>query len=196
MFPCTPSTRWVHWIVSPWSRLTILRFHTASMENIPQEIIDDLAFDFASLNSASLVGKSWTHQSRRRLFHYVPFYSLNRWSGGRPPFPLTQTGSRRTLTLYSAPMTLQGRGSNQQISTGSSTTFVRSPESSVSRDFRIRDGKNWHHFDRPLFWTLCGYRSIPGVGDSGWDSIFVVFVHLRVSTRGQPCNQVPLPRRW
>ena len=70
------------------------------MENIPQEIIDKiiygLTFDFASLKSALLVHKSWTYQSRRRLFHYVPFHSLNRlerWSS----FPKTTKLSRIIL---------------------------------------------------------------------------------------------------
>ena len=55
--------------------------------NLPQEIIDEvidnLAFDFRTLKSTSLVRKSWTHRSRRRLFHFVPISSLDRleqWS--------------------------------------------------------------------------------------------------------------------
>ena len=56
-------------------------------EGLPQEIIDEvidnLAFDFETLKSTSLVRKSWTHRSRRRLFSFVPINSLDRleqWS--------------------------------------------------------------------------------------------------------------------
>ena len=62
------------------------RFRTASMD-FPQEIIDEvidnLAFDFRTLKSTSLVRKSWTHRSRRRLFFFVQINSLDRlerWS--------------------------------------------------------------------------------------------------------------------
>ena len=58
----------------------------ASMD-LPQEIIDEvidnLAFDFRTLKSTSLVQRSWTHRSRRRLFYFVPLNSLDRleqWS--------------------------------------------------------------------------------------------------------------------
>ena len=74
------------------------------MESLPQEIIDeiidDLAFDFATLKSASLVQKSWTPQSHRRLFHYVPFYSLNRlerWSLSISPDPDGIASYTRTI---------------------------------------------------------------------------------------------------
>ena len=61
---------------------------------MPQEIVDDvidnLAFDFETLKSTSLVRKSWTHRSRRRLFYFVAFNSLGRlekWSLSIPPDP-------------------------------------------------------------------------------------------------------------
>lgn len=52
-------------------------------QEIIDEVIDNLAFDFATLKSTSLVQKSWTHRSRRRLFYFIPIYSLDRleqWS--------------------------------------------------------------------------------------------------------------------
>ena len=62
--------------------------------SLPQEIVDEiignLALDFATLKSASLVQKSWTHRARRRLFYFVPIYSLSRlerWSLSIPPDP-------------------------------------------------------------------------------------------------------------
>ena len=64
-----------------------MQSRTDNMESLPQEIIDEiidnLAFDFATLKSTSLVRKSWTHRSRRRLFYFVPINSLSRleqWS--------------------------------------------------------------------------------------------------------------------
>lgn len=62
--------------------------------DLPQEIvdkvIDNLAFDPETLKSTSLVCKSWTHQSRRWLFHYVPIDSLGKlemWSQSISPDP-------------------------------------------------------------------------------------------------------------
>ena len=52
-------------------------------QEIVDEVIDNLAFDFRTLKSTSLTRKSWTHRSRRRLFYYVPISSLDRleqWS--------------------------------------------------------------------------------------------------------------------
>lgn len=52
-------------------------------QEIVDEVIDNLAFDFKTLRSTSLVRKSWTHRSRLRLFHFIPFNSLDqleRWS--------------------------------------------------------------------------------------------------------------------
>lgn len=52
-------------------------------QEIVDEVIDNLAFDFAALKSTSLVRKSWTHRSRRRLFYFVSINSLSRlgqWS--------------------------------------------------------------------------------------------------------------------
>ena len=52
-------------------------------QEIIDEVIDNLAFDFATLKSTSLVRKSWTHRSRRRLFYFVSIDSLSRleqWS--------------------------------------------------------------------------------------------------------------------
>lgn len=52
-------------------------------QEIIDEVIDNLAFDFATLKFTSLVRKSWTHRSRRRLFYFVPINSLTRleqWS--------------------------------------------------------------------------------------------------------------------
>jgi hypothetical protein len=63
-----------------------MRFRTDDMDlpqEIVEEVIDHLAFDFAALKSTSLVRKSWTHRSRRLLFYFVPFNSLGRlekWS--------------------------------------------------------------------------------------------------------------------
>ena len=52
-------------------------------QEIIDEVIDNLAFDFRALKSTSLVQRSWTHRSRRRLFYFVPINSLSRleqWS--------------------------------------------------------------------------------------------------------------------
>ena len=52
-------------------------------QEILDEVIDNLAFDIATLRSASLVQKSWTHRSRRRLFYFVTLDSLDQleqWS--------------------------------------------------------------------------------------------------------------------
>lgn len=52
-------------------------------QEIVDEVIDNLAFDFVTLKSTSLVRKSWTHRSRRRLFYFIPINSLRRleqWS--------------------------------------------------------------------------------------------------------------------
>jgi len=62
---------------------TQTRFRTDNMDpGFPQEIVDEvidnLAFNFETLKSTSLVRKSWTHRSRRRLFSLVPIYSLGR----------------------------------------------------------------------------------------------------------------------
>ena len=68
--------------------------HTGDMD-IPQEIIDEVidnigAFDPRTLKSASLVQRSWTQRSRRRLFNSILFSSssrLERWSLSIPPDP-------------------------------------------------------------------------------------------------------------
>jgi len=52
-------------------------------QEIIDQVIDNLAFDFRTLKSTALVRKSWTHRSRRRLFYFVPINSLDRleqWS--------------------------------------------------------------------------------------------------------------------
>jgi hypothetical protein len=52
-------------------------------QEIIDEVIDDLDFDFRTLKSTSLVRKSWTHRSRRRLFQFLQFNSLRQleqWS--------------------------------------------------------------------------------------------------------------------
>ena len=50
-------------------------------DGLPQEIIDEmidnLAFDFPTLKSTSLVRKSWTHRTRRQLFNHVQINSLS-----------------------------------------------------------------------------------------------------------------------
>lgn len=76
--------------------------------NIPQEIIDEvidnLAFDFTTLKSTSLVSKSWTHRSRRRLFYFVAINSLRwleRWSLSISSDPEGVASYPRTLTLLS-----------------------------------------------------------------------------------------------
>ena len=76
------------------------------MESLPQEIVDEiidgLAFDFATLKSASLVQRSWTHRARRRLFYFVPIYSLSRlerWSLSIPPDPNGVASYTRTILL-------------------------------------------------------------------------------------------------
>lgn len=59
-------------------------------QEVVDEVIDNLAFDFATLKSTSLVRKSWTHRSRRRLFYFVPINSLIRlenWSQSISPDP-------------------------------------------------------------------------------------------------------------
>ena len=71
-------------------------------QEIVDEIIDNLAFDFATLNSASLVQKSWTHRARRRLFYFVPIYSLGRllqWSLSISPDPDGVASYTRTILL-------------------------------------------------------------------------------------------------
>ena len=52
-------------------------------QEIVDEVIDNLVYDFATLKSISLVRKSWTHRSRRRLFWFIQIDSLDRleqWS--------------------------------------------------------------------------------------------------------------------
>lgn len=71
-------------------------------QEIIDEVIDNLAFDFRTLKSTSLVRKSWTHRSRRRLFHFVPINSLSRlekWSQSISPDPNGIASYARVILL-------------------------------------------------------------------------------------------------
>ena len=57
------------------------------LQAIIDQVIDYLAFNFATLKSTSLVQKSWTCCSRRRLFYFVAINFLGRleqWSLSTP----------------------------------------------------------------------------------------------------------------
>jgi len=73
-------------------------------QEIVDEVIDNLAFDFTTLKSTSLVKKSWTHRSRRRLFYFVAIDSLRRleqWSLSISPDPEGVASYPRTVILLS-----------------------------------------------------------------------------------------------
>ena len=71
-------------------------------QEIVDEVIDNLAFDFETLKSTSLVRKSWTHRSHLRLFHFLPINSLNRlekWSQSISPDPQGIASYPRSILL-------------------------------------------------------------------------------------------------
>ncbi|KAF9783982.1 hypothetical protein BJ322DRAFT_889284 [Thelephora terrestris] len=71
-------------------------------QEIVDEVIDNLAFDFSTLQSTSLVQKSWTHRSRRRLFYFVPINSLSlleKWSRCISPDPNGIASYPRSILL-------------------------------------------------------------------------------------------------
>ena len=73
-------------------------------QEIVDEVIDNLVFDFGALKSISLVRKSWTHRSRRRLFYYIQFESLGRleqWSKIISADPQGIASYPRVVTLVS-----------------------------------------------------------------------------------------------
>lgn len=85
-------------------------------QEVIDEVIDNLAFDFETLRSTSLVRKSWTHRSRRRLFYFVPINSLSRlekWSlsissnpNGIASYPRVVLLSLETLKSWVEPVNL------------------------------------------------------------------------------------------
>ena len=75
-------------------------------QEIIDEIIDNLAFDLPTLKSTSLVRKSWTHRSRRRLFYHVQINSLShleKWSLSIPSDPNGIASYPRVILLSNDP---------------------------------------------------------------------------------------------
>ena len=73
-------------------------------QEIVDEVIDNLVFDFGTLKSISLVRKSWTHRSRRRLFYFIQIESLSRleqWSTIISADPQGIASYPRVVTLVS-----------------------------------------------------------------------------------------------
>jgi len=73
-------------------------------QEIIDEVIDNLVFDFGTLKSISLVRKSWTHRSRRRLFYFIQIDSLDRleqWSTVISADPNGIASYPRAVTLLS-----------------------------------------------------------------------------------------------
>jgi len=73
-------------------------------QEIVDEVIDNLVFDSGTLKSISLVRKSWTHRSRRRLFYFLQIESLGRleqWSTIISADPQGIASYPRVVTLVS-----------------------------------------------------------------------------------------------
>ena len=74
-------------------------------QEIVDEVIDNLVYDFGTLKSISLVRKSWTHRSRRRLFYFIQIDSLGRleqWSTIISADPQGIASYPRVITLVSS----------------------------------------------------------------------------------------------
>ncbi|KAF9649495.1 hypothetical protein BDM02DRAFT_3186255 [Thelephora ganbajun] len=81
--------------------------YPADNMDLPQEtideVIDNLAFDFGTLKSTSLVRKSWTHRSRRRLFYFLTINSLDhleQWSASISSDPTGIASYPRVIRLF------------------------------------------------------------------------------------------------